>query len=186
MNQEQHQEKRRGRPQKEARGLTADAIVAKAKTMMQSSKTVPSIRGLANELNVDAMALYYYFKNKNALLEAVTTSLIAEVYQPEGKGEWREELCTLCKSYLTILSRYDGLLQTLLTMQSTSPSDVFIGRFHQVVAPLNLTEERKKAFLDLLVDYLHGFSVAWSCDQSNTLSLEHVNAPLNFLLQRIE
>ena len=186
MSQDQHPEKKRGRPQKEAGGLTADRIVANAKRMMQSSKKVPSIRGLANELNVDAMALYYYFKNKNALLEAVTTSLVAEVYQPEGNVHWRAELTALCKSYLMILSRYDGLLQTLLTMQSTSPADVFIGRFQQIIAPLSLPEAREKAFLDLLVDYLHGFAIAWSCDQSGRLSIEHINAPLELLLQSIE
>ncbi len=81
---------------------------------------------LASSLNVDAMAIYHYFSNKNSLLEAITTSLIEDIYEPKVSDSWKLELNELCSSYLTLLNNYPGLLETLLTMSSTSPAAVFI------------------------------------------------------------
>ncbi|MFC5080198.1 helix-turn-helix domain-containing protein [Vibrio thalassae] len=53
-----------------------------AKRLMQMDGKIPSIRRLATELNIDAMAIYYYFKNKDELLEAVAVSLVEGIYLP--------------------------------------------------------------------------------------------------------
>ena len=83
-------DQKRGRPKSGSSQLSAERILAIAKSMMRESGKVPSIRGLATELGVDAMAIYHYFKNKNDLLEAITVSLIEEVAQPELNQDWRE------------------------------------------------------------------------------------------------
>lgn len=176
---------KRGRPLKEKDGLSAEIIINTAKAMMLAMGKVPSIRAISSELNVDPMALYYYFNNKNALLEAMAKSLIAEIYAPTGSANWQQELSALAKSYLTLLSRYDGLLQTLLSMSSTSPASVFIARFNLIVSPLQLGETQEKAFLDLLVDYLHGFSLALANDKSGTLTLSYIDQPLALLFQGV-
>lgn len=179
--------KQRGRPQKASSTLSAESIVQQAKYLMKNDKKIPSIRQLAQSLDVDAMAIYYYFANKNALLEAMTTSLVSDIYEPQtgATEQWQPELTKLARSYLTILNEYDGLLDTLLTMGAESPAHVFINRFEKIVAHLALSTERQTAFLHVFVDYLHGFSVALSKDASGVLTIEATEAPLNFLYQAL-
>lgn len=177
---------KRGRPPKEKDRLSVELIVSKAKCMMVGTGKVPSIRAISKELNVDPMALYYYFDNKDALLEEVASSLMSEIYVPSGKLHWKQELIELSKSYLAILQQYDGLLKTLLMMSSSSPADVFISRFALIVGPLKLSGDQERAFLDLLVDYLHGFSMALACDLTGELTLSHADSSLDFLFRGVE
>ena len=179
-------EVKRGRPSKEKNSLSAELIVSKAKSMMAGTGQIPSMRAISKELNVDPMALYYYFNNKSILLEGVAKSLMSEIYVPSGKSDWKQELKELSKSYLTILKAYDGLLKTLLSMSSNSPADVFICRFNLIVNPLKLRSNQEKAFLDLLVDYLHGFSMALACDSTGELTPDSADKSLDFLFKGVQ
>ncbi|WP_135383576.1 TetR/AcrR family transcriptional regulator [Vibrio tasmaniensis] len=173
-------DQKRGRPKSGSSQLSAERILTIAKSMMRESGKVPSIRGLATELGVDAMAIYHYFKNKNDLLEAITVSLIEEVAQPELTQDWRDNLYRLSVSYLSMLNEYRDLLETLLTMKSLGPMEVFSERFTAVLSPLALTKEQTKNALDLLVDYLHGYALALNCNPDRTeLTIEMVEKPLS-------
>ncbi|MCW8346918.1 TetR/AcrR family transcriptional regulator [Vibrio sp. ZSDZ65] len=150
--------KKRGRPSKSGSGLSQKMIVDAAKALMQQQGSVPSIRKLAAELGVDAMAIYYYFSNKEELLEAVAISLVEGIYQPAGLAPWQEELTELGWSYLTLLSDYPGLLETLLKMRSNGPAEVFTTRFEQVISDIGLVDETQRHAVNLFADYLHGFA----------------------------
>lgn len=183
--------KKRGRPAENSSNLNQEAIIEQAKTLMLNDNKMPSIRKLASALNVDAMAIYHYFKNKDNLQEAITTSLIEDIYEPKVSDDWQQELALLCHSYLTLLSRYSGLLETLLTMQSQGPANVFIERFEDVVAPLNLNADNAESALHLLVDYLHGFALAMRCNTvpdsaANSLNLDAMKNPLRLYCKAIE
>ncbi len=177
--------RKRGRPQKESKTLNNEVIIETAKKLMISDGKIPSIRSLAAELNVDAMAIYYYFKNKSVLLEELTTSLISEIYQPQKGLEWEVELRKLSKSYIELLNKYDGLLQTLLSMKSTSPANVFISRFKIIMKKLNMNISIENASLNLLADYLHGFSISMSCDSTGKLTVNDIDASLDVIFTGI-
>lgn len=177
--------KKRGRPQKEAKALSKEVIIKTAKELMISDGKIPSIRSISSELNVDAMAIYYYFKSKGVLLEELTTSLISEIYQPQEGLEWEVELRKLSKSYIALLSKYDGLLQTLLSMKSTSPANVFISRFKVIMKKLNMSISIENASLNLLADYLHGFSISMSCDSTSKLTIDDIDESLDILFAGI-
>lgn len=177
--------KKRGRPQKESKALSKEVIIETAKKLMVSGGKIPSIRALSSELNFDAMSIYYYFKNKSALLEELTTSLISEIYQPQKDLEWEVELRKLSKSYIVLLSKYDGLLQTLLSMKSTSPANVFISRFKVTIKDLNMSASIENASLSLLADYLHGFSISMSCDSTGKLTVDDIDDSLDVLFAGI-
>jgi AcrR family transcriptional regulator len=177
---------KRGRPSRDQKGLSKESIINVSKNMMQLSRKVPSIRAIATEMNVDAMALYYYFKNKDELLEGVTVSLISEIYEPVGTMGWQAELLELAKSYLSILFQYDGLLQTFLSMTSNGPANVFINRFNKIMLPVKLEESNQTLFLHLFVDYLHGFSLALANDKTRKLRIEDAELPLGFLFKSID
>lgn len=177
--------KKRGRPQKESKALSKEVIIKTAKNLMISDGKIPSIRSLSAELNVDAMAIYYYFKSKGVLLEELTTSLISEIYQPQKGLEWEIELRKLSKSYIALLRKYDGLLQTLLSMKSTSPANVFISRFKIIMKKLNMSTSIENASLNLLADYLHGFSISMSCDTTSKLTVDDIDESLDIIFTGI-
>jgi AcrR family transcriptional regulator len=180
-------EKKRGRPSGTSGQLSADKIIVAAKSLMIDNGKIPSIRQLAGSLNVDAMAIYHYFANKNALLEAVTVSLIEAIYEPKDNKDWQTELMALCNSYLSLLQAHPGLLQTFLGMTSAGPANVFVDRFYMAIAPLNLTSEQVKDALDLLVDYLHGFALSLECGGvTSGLTIEQAEGPLRFYIRAIE
>jgi len=180
-------EKKRGRPVGTGSQLTAASIVECARRLMQEGGKVPSIRRVSGELGVDPMAIYHYFSSKALLLEAVTVSLIEDIYEPQGSGDWQGELTLLCQSYLTLLQRHPGLLETLLSMQSVGPAEVFIERFRIALAPLQLEEPLLKDALDLMVDYLHGFALAMQCNagQDTPLSIEAMEGPLGLFFKAL-
>ena len=76
---------------------------------------------------------YHYFSSKSALLEAVTVSLMEEIYKPEGENTWQVELELLCKSYLKLLKDHSGLLETMPAMSSEGPAAVFTQRMRTCV-----------------------------------------------------
>ncbi|WCP69242.1 TetR/AcrR family transcriptional regulator [Vibrio tubiashii] len=179
-------QKRRGRPQAQTSQLDAERILSKAKELMLRDNKMPSVRGLATELSVDAMAIYHYFRNKNALQESIVISLIEDIYQPDSSEDWRAQLSQLCISYVSLLHRYPGLLETLLKMDSVSPANVFIERFETIVHPLALSPETTKHAIDLLGDYLHGFALALNCQPSSELTLDMLSGPLNLVYQCLD
>ncbi|WDE02301.1 TetR/AcrR family transcriptional regulator [Thalassomonas actiniarum] len=176
-------DKKRGRPAGKGAGLSRESIIIQAKSLMLENSKTPSIRQLASSLKVDAMAIYYYFSNKASLLEAITVSLIEDIYEPRGSADWQQELALLCKSYLALLSDHAGLMETLLSMTTIGPAQVFAKRFSLALTPLALNEQDMKDALDLLVDYLHGYALAMHCcSEPGQLTLEQLDGPLKFYM----
>ena len=178
-------EKRRGRPARAKDRLNAESIILCARVLLLEDGKVPSIRKVAGELNVDPMAIYHYFANKTALLEAVTVSLVEEIYKPIASSDWQVELYKLCESYLLLLKDHGGLLETMLSMSEVTPAQVFAERFHTVLTPLKLDEKQWKNALDLLVDYLHGFALAMHCNKQQTLNVGHIQGPIKFYIESL-
>lgn len=180
-------DKKRGRPSGNGRSLSHDVIIKKAKNLMLTEGKIPSIRQLASALSVDAMAIYHYFKNKNTLLEAITTSLINDIYEPQENDDWQVELNCLCCSYLDLLEQYSGLLETLLSMQLEGPVEIFKKRFTAVVSSLNLDAKNTDDALSLLVEYLHGFALTMKCNTDKAaLNIEMIKGPLSLYCKAIQ
>ena len=90
-------------------------------------------------------------------------------------------------SYLSVLNDYRGLLETLLTMKSLGPVEVFSERFEAVLTPLDLTSEQAEDALHLLVDYLHGYVLTLNCNLDRTeITIEMVRKPLGLYCLGIE
>src|SRR5687767_4836764 len=51
-----------------------------------------SMRALADRLGVGTMTLYGYYRNKDALLDAVVDAAMADGDTPEPEGDWRQQL----------------------------------------------------------------------------------------------
>ncbi len=178
-------ERKRGRPSHSQSQLTAERIVTCARRLMKNGGRIPSIRQVSSKLGVDAMAIYHYFSSKSALLEAVTLSLIEDIYQPTAEGTWKEELSLLCRSYLELLRNHPGLLETLLSMTSFGPAQLFSERLAVALAPLDLNRPDFEQVRDLLVDYVHGVALAMQCNPG-AIPIDSIDGPLTLIYNSLE
>src|SRR4051794_6681580 len=56
-----------------------------------------SMRRLAQELDVWPMAVYRYFQDKDALLDAMAEAAAERVSVPSGRGSWRTRISKLLR-----------------------------------------------------------------------------------------
>jgi AcrR family transcriptional regulator len=67
------------------------------------------MRKLAAQLSVQAGALYWHFKHKQALLDAMADAVLAEAAGPASQGTWEEQLAELgSRLRRAFLARRDG------------------------------------------------------------------------------
>ncbi|AMO57967.1 transcriptional regulator [Endozoicomonas montiporae] len=184
--------KKRGRPSGAGSSLSADKIILAARELLTAEGKVPSIRRLSAELGVDAMAIYHYFSSKAVLLEAVTVALVSDIYKPEGRGDWQGDVLRLCISYVSLLNRHPGLLETMLSMKKFGPADVFRERFELALAPLSLPKVLIDDALNLIADYLHGFVLAMECQnmecqkKSGAILATDIERPVRMVMFALE
>lgn len=103
--------------------LSAEQIIDKALEMIdQDGLEELSMRRLGKALEVDAKAIYYYFPNKDSLIEAVLKRAFAEMDLPETQNSsWQDQLHVLAREYYRIASKHPHLLQYLLRFDGTVP-----------------------------------------------------------------
>lgn len=180
--------KKRGRPSGVGSTLSAEKIINCARELLTGSGKIPSIRRIATELGVDAMAIYHYFSSKAVLLEAVTMDLVSDIYQPEGSEDWQAEVLQLCSSYLSLLNSHPGLLETMLSMKNKDGlAEMFRQRFEQAVSSLSPRQEIFNDALNLIADYLHGVALAMECEsEPATLTVDEIQRPLMLVIGVLE
>jgi len=182
-----NRKKRAGRPTGKQGTLSKEVIVNTAKRLLREKGKVPSIRMVSSDLDIDAMALYHYFSNKAELLEAVTVSLVEEIYEPVESKDWKRELTKLCTSYLRLLKDHGGLMETMLSMSVEGPSEIFAKRLNAALSPLNLDKKTLNDALALLGDYLHGYALAMHCCKDEAvLTVDMTKGPLKLYMQALE
>lgn len=77
-----------------------------------------TMRRLADALDVQAGAIYYHFKDKQELLEAMSDALMAGVTDPPPQGEWHEVLAETSRRLVTRLTSHRDAAR-LATMSLT-------------------------------------------------------------------
>jgi AcrR family transcriptional regulator len=84
-----------------------------------------SMRKLGQELGVTSMAIYWYFKGRDELVEAITDSVLGEIELPPDDGApWDERLRRFAWAVHDVLIDYPGIGDELLTHQNYPPSAV--------------------------------------------------------------
>ncbi|WP_228282857.1 TetR/AcrR family transcriptional regulator C-terminal domain-containing protein [Brevibacterium atlanticum] len=129
-------------------GLRPESIVRTAIAIADDEGLASvSMRRIAAELKVEAMALYHHFPNKGALLDAVVEELSASAPPLDFAGSpWHEGLRKYARAQLTTLSAHPNLVDLVMTRPA-----VTIGNL---------------ALLETLVDFLcaAGFSARRGLD----------------------
>lgn len=96
-------------------GLSEARIVRRARQLARTHGFARiTMRMLGDEFNVSATALYYYFKNKDALFDAVSEEIFREIRIQDHERPWDERLRTYVLAYQACLLEYPGLAKLLL------------------------------------------------------------------------
>ncbi|MBP2707544.1 TetR family transcriptional regulator [Microbispora sp. RL4-1S] len=77
-----------------------------------------TIRRLAKDLGVSPMALYWHFKNKDLLLEAVADHVLAEVTVTLGRGApWNERMRAMIEALIRVLRRHPSMTEIFTVIE---------------------------------------------------------------------
>lgn len=118
-----------------------------------------SMRGIADELGVEAMSLYHHVPNKDAVLDGVVDLVFTDIALPRpDAGDWRDALRARCTSAREVLARHTWALGLLDSRPSPGPATL---RHHDAV----LGVLRRAGFdlamaahaVSLLDSYVYGF-----------------------------
>lgn len=120
---------RQGRSRGPARGrirrpLTRERILDAALAVVDRDGLEGlTMRRLGAELGVEAMALYRYVPNKDALLDAVLERVLAELpTEFPTSGDWRDDIRGMFRIFLGLMRRHPRTIPLLSTMILTDPA----------------------------------------------------------------
>src|SRR5918999_3766217 len=81
-----------------------------------------TMRRLAQELGVEAMTLYYYVANKDAILNGIAEIVMGEIELPSPGEEWRAALRKTALSAYDILTRHPWAANLILAVAEVTPA----------------------------------------------------------------
>jgi len=95
-----------------------------------------TMRRLAQEVGVEAMSLYYYVPNKDAILAGLVDMVVSEIELPSGGPDWKSAIRRSAISFHDVLSRHPWA--TTLMM---SPKTVRLARVRYMDSVLSRLRE---------------------------------------------
>jgi AcrR family transcriptional regulator len=104
-----------------------------------------TMRRLAQELGVEAMTLYYYLPNKDAILNGIAEIVVNEIELPAPGGNWKAEMRRTAMSAYEIMIRHPWAPNLILSVAEVSPArlrymDAILGCFRQAGFSPDLTD----------------------------------------------
>jgi AcrR family transcriptional regulator len=163
--------KKAGRPKMGKSNLTKQAIVQAAFDIVHE-KGIDSLsmRQLASKLGVDAMAVYYHLKNKNAVLdELVNKAIDFSDFQPFGETKrstenWKIAVKNFARFYLELFRAHKDLMLYLIINPSSGKESIQTGNeiLFSILQDSKLSSSNIIRITDVIVDYLNGYGLAES------------------------
>jgi len=103
--------------------ITKDKILETALALLDQDGEAFSMRRLGKALGVDAKAIYYYYPNKDSLLNAILEHAMQELQQPDVTlVTWQEELKALAHAYVNLVIAHPNIVPIMLRLDGTMPA----------------------------------------------------------------
>jgi AcrR family transcriptional regulator len=135
-------------------GLSREQVLDAALELVdRDGVTALSMRRLGAELGVEAMTLYHYLPNKDALLDGIVERVLAQAETAPPDGPWDAALTSYARSLRAVLLRHPGAVLLVATRPAVTPQ----------------TLRSAERGLTLLCDA--GFPVGRALDTLNALTL---------------
>jgi AcrR family transcriptional regulator len=103
-----------------------------------------SMRKLAHELGVEAMSLYYYFTNKDELLNGIVEIVVSEIELPAQGGDWKPAIRKSAISFHDVLMRHRWAASLMMSPSGIGPArqrymESLLGRLREAGFSPNMT-----------------------------------------------
>ncbi len=144
-----------GAPAGAARALGVDDIVAAAlRVGTTRGFEALTMRALAEELGVSAMAAYHHVPNKDALVNLVVDAVLADVeIPPTDLGDWDVRLCTLRSRVSEALGAWPGVDALIFGRPPTAHGWRIMDGYLQILLDAGLTPKNALLGFNVLQDY---------------------------------
>jgi len=125
-----------------------------------------SMRKLAAALQVDPMAPYHHFANREALLQALVARVFSPLAEPGPRPSahlpWQAALLALVERYLDLALGAPEVIRALARGEGDAsfPVRAFDRALAEILAPLHLSKVHLRTATDLVVDMMHGVALA--------------------------
>lgn len=143
--------------------LTAETIVETALHIIDTEGlNALSMRRLGKDLNVDAKAVYYYFANKDALIEGVLKAAFAEM-TVQLTGTWQDQVRHVAHAYFAVANEHPNLLPYLMRFDGTVPV-VFevVEHLARILNTTGLSAQHIAQVIDLFWSFIPSFTMSES------------------------
>jgi TetR/AcrR family transcriptional regulator, tetracycline repressor protein len=157
-----------GRPRRNAAPLSPERILTAALARVNVyGMTGLTMRGLAGDLGVDPMALYYYVPNKAALVRALVEQIFSAFHPPiDVAAPWEEQVRAFALSYFELTCRHQQLMLAIATDPATAAlaADLVNPLLDSALRAAGLAPAQVAAAAGLIIDYIHGFTLGMQHD----------------------
>ncbi|MFV2196742.1 TetR/AcrR family transcriptional regulator [Nocardiopsis sp. LOL_012] len=141
--------------------LSEEAVLRTAVAMAdESGAGVPSMRGLAKRLGVEAMSLYHHVRNKEAVLDGMVDLVFDEIELPPEGADWQEAMWRRAASVHGALLRHRWAVGLMDSRTSPGPATL---RHHDAVIGCLRSNGFSTAgaahALSVLDGYVYGFTL---------------------------
>ena len=107
----------------DAPALSRDAVVTRALEIADADGLeAVTVRRLAQDFGVTPMALYWHFKNKEEVLDAMADELFAQLSVEGIRGPWHEQLREVFERLIAVLRAHPGAATLTLRRVMASPN----------------------------------------------------------------
>lgn len=109
------------------------------------------MRAVGRECGVEAMALYRYVENKEALLDAVQEGIVAEMRPVEGSTNWREAVEASAREFRRVLALHPNAITLFVRPAATDGAFKRLEQVWQWLVEAGFSElDALRAFQSLL------------------------------------
>ena len=122
------------------------------------------MRNLASQLEVTPMAIYHHFANREALMGELSDLVYAQVVKDfkSASGEIRDKIKKLLILYYKTGLQHPNLILTIFSTPEAFSTEVrqITNCLAALLETTKLPEDRQQMWLEILVDFTHGSSIA--------------------------
>ncbi len=147
-------------PRREA--LSRDRILTTAVRLLdRAGADALSMRGIADELGVEAMSLYNHVANKADVLDGIFERLLAELPAAPRPRSWRGALRERARALRGVLRAHPHALTIFATRPAATPAAIaHLEAALAVLAQAGFSTRRALATVEVLVAFVVGHTVA--------------------------
>jgi TetR/AcrR family tetracycline transcriptional repressor len=120
-----------------------------------------SMRKLANELNFQAPALYWYFPSKQSIFQALVNKISIEILSSiDLQGDWKEQLYSFSINIRDTLRKFPCSAQLLMKTLPSEPEYIrLINKLLKIIDTCSLSDSEKFSSITCLLNYIISFEL---------------------------